>query len=305
MFEPLTFTVVELAARWNRTPRQILEYALHRHMPVLFAFHGFAFNVADEWLRTNGDHDVTQEREFLKQNISAMELQLCRHKLYIQGQIELDEFEPRLANHEVQDLCRQITTHREQCERLSEKLRQREVERGNRIWNGLLRAAPATLQLVAVRGHAPFPRLAYDPNKDVAVVSFPKRKGLFLDGHLLALEDPLEPVGDLTAESLYVSTIDVKAVEAASTPVPISARVQGSDASATTKQAEWKVKAQEIAASYLEKHRAAGLAPNQADVAKHVANTLKKLDVRSQFGKTLTAAYIQRNVLQGKWWREN
>jgi len=318
MFEPITLTVVELATRWNRTPRQVLEYVLYRHIPVLFAFHGLAFNMNDRWLRANGERDVAQELSSLKQNISAMEMELRKHILSTQGQAELGEFEQQSAVEEIRARRRQIDAFREQYEQLFQKLEQRESDRRNCVWNGLLRAPPVTLQSVAVQGHASFPYIAYHPNKDVAVVTLPKRRGFFLDGHLLALEDALGLVVDLTAENLYVSMIDVKAVEAASATVSqsdgghvpgTSKMVDSSEAAdvavSQSNRHAWVAKAQGIGASYLEKHKINGLFPSQQNVADHVAKILRSEHVLSDMGKPLSSAYILRNALQGAWWKRH
>jgi hypothetical protein len=282
-------------------------------MPVLFAFHGLAFNLTDEWLRANGERDVVHELRSLKESIGAMELQLTT-----QGQAGLEEFQQKLTGNEIKDLGRQIKAHRERCERLSEKLQQRESDRKNSVWNGLLRATPATLHLVAVRGHAPFPHLAYDPNKHVSVVHLPKRRGSFLEGHLLVLEDAMQPVGELTVENLHVSMIDVKAVEAANASVSdsegryVPEPSETASTVATPDVAEirpsrhaWVAKAQEIGAAYLEKHKMNDLFPSQQNVADHVAKILKSEHVLSDLGKPLSSGYILRNALQGAWWKRH
>ncbi|MDB5974672.1 MAG: hypothetical protein JWR07_1432 [Nevskia sp.] len=77
MFEPITLTVAELADRWNRTPRQILESAIHRGLPPYFSFDGLVFNIGDEWLRSNGDWQQTRNRDERPMNIIwRLEVQL-------------------------------------------------------------------------------------------------------------------------------------------------------------------------------------------------------------------------------------
>jgi hypothetical protein len=266
----------------------------------------------------NGERYVAQELESLKQNIGTMEMQLRKNLLYVQGQLEMSKSEQQLTQNHAQKLHHRIADQAEKVEQLYEKLRQREIKRKKHIRNGLLRALPATVQVAALRGHAPFPPFAYDPAKDVAIVSLPEKGGLFLDGRLLVLEDSLQPVEDLRAENLYVSIIDVQAIEA-KTAFPSSSGVSHGLGVTTTVDSvaaadvannqlngpAWVAKAQTIAMDYLEKHRVKSLFPSQRDTGEHVAKILRAQNVFSENGKPLSASYIRRNALQGPWWKVN
>jgi hypothetical protein len=213
MIEPITLTVEELAGRWNRTSRQILEYALHRFLPIYFPFDGLVFDVVDEWHRSNGDWEETRERGTLKQSIDAIEAQLQRHALHQRGQLNLPQWEQVLTSDEVKELRAKVDAQNLKHRRLSELLDRREIERKSYSRNGLLRAAPATLQAVAERGNQPFPRFAYLPDKPVFLAPAPDGNGQVLDGHLVALEDARSPKERLTVNDLFVAMGDVREIE--------------------------------------------------------------------------------------------
>lgn len=68
---------------------------------------------------------------------------------------------------------------------------------------------------------------------------------------------------------------------------------------------EWKGAAQAIALEYLTKHKAQDLHPSQNDVAEHVAKEMRAAKIYGPQGKPLTAGTIQREAIQGDWWRKN
>lgn len=45
IIEPITLTLAELASRWNKTTRQVLELGL----PMYFYFDGLVFDFGDKW----------------------------------------------------------------------------------------------------------------------------------------------------------------------------------------------------------------------------------------------------------------
>jgi hypothetical protein len=69
--------------------------------------------------------------------------------------------------------------------------------------------------------------------------------------------------------------------------------------------ASWIDAARSIAIEYIERHRKNDLFPSQPDVCGHVAKIMRGQKMRGPQGKPLSAAYIQRNAIQGEWWQAN
>lgn len=67
----------------------------------------------------------------------------------------------------------------------------------------------------------------------------------------------------------------------------------------------WKQRAELAALAYIARHKAQNLFPSQRDVAEAVEETLRTDAVKGDNGKPVSAAYIERNVLRGEWWRMN
>jgi hypothetical protein len=81
-----------------------------------------------------------------------------------------------------------------------------------------------------------------------------------------------------------------------------------SDNATVAMSAGWVVFARTTASEYINRHRAQDLFPNQSDVCEHVENimrTRKPKPFLSEHGKPVSAKYIQRNAIQGAWWRAN
>lgn len=68
---------------------------------------------------------------------------------------------------------------------------------------------------------------------------------------------------------------------------------------------DWKDAARAIAMEYIERHRKRDLFPSQPDVCEHVAKILRGKKMYGPQGTPLSAAYIQRNAIQGEWWKTN
>jgi hypothetical protein len=67
----------------------------------------------------------------------------------------------------------------------------------------------------------------------------------------------------------------------------------------------WIATAQDIAKTYIERHKQNNLFPSQKDVCDHVETELRTQKIYGTHGNPLEATYIQRNAIQGKWWRTN
>jgi hypothetical protein len=67
----------------------------------------------------------------------------------------------------------------------------------------------------------------------------------------------------------------------------------------------WTEHAQAAAARYIARHKAQNLYPSQTDVANAVEVELRTDGVMGDNGRPVSAAYIARNALRGKWWAQN
>jgi hypothetical protein len=72
-----------------------------------------------------------------------------------------------------------------------------------------------------------------------------------------------------------------------------------------TAPADWQERARIIASEYIAKHKSQDLFPGQEDVCGHVEKIMRKGKYYGPQGKPLAASYIQRNAIQGNWWKEN
>jgi hypothetical protein len=67
----------------------------------------------------------------------------------------------------------------------------------------------------------------------------------------------------------------------------------------------WKMKAEEFAKDYIERHRKQNLFPSQLDVCQAVESKMRTEEIYGAHGKPVSATYIQRNAIQGDWWKKN
>lgn len=216
MFEPLTLTLAELAARWSLTPRQLLQHAQQPGVPLYFAFEGLVFDIGDQWHRHGGDWLETRERDALVKSVERGEAWLRRRR---DGQLtEWDQ----LSQEEAQELRAKIEEEKIKIRDLNEVLANRDAERNRRHFRGFLRAAPATLWDIESLGAAPFPHKAFHPSSPVKLAQLPSTAtlegGLIWDGRLVSLEPMHENdrhwKKHLTADDLVAITNEVKAIEA-------------------------------------------------------------------------------------------
>ncbi|MBH1978489.1 MAG: hypothetical protein I8H67_08980 [Comamonadaceae bacterium] len=211
MFDSPTLSVSELAERWKKTPRQILDYAQALGVPLYFMFDGLAFDVSDEWLRFNGDFFESRELETLREGIASNESWILRS---VRGQN--GKFEQPLDSEGIRELRTRIDADKEECKRICERLAKREIDRKKMTYRGLMRPAPLTLLEIQRDGTAPSPHKAFHPQMPVKVMMLPGRgfdgSAPILDGRLLALE--WFTARALTIDSLCAVTAEVKAIEA-------------------------------------------------------------------------------------------
>lgn len=215
MFEPITLTVAELAARWDRSPRQVLEYAQHVGIPLYFKFAGLAFDEADVWHRFLGDQWLQEELRHLNKAIKAAEEQIIRAR---DGQLSRWE---QLPVGGIPQLRAEINAMQDKKKEIEARLEQREEERA-RCTCAFLRAGPGTLKLIADDGDVVFPRWAFHPETSITARQIQDERGnyhLTWSGRMMCLE----PLGDndpnwrerLSSDGLYASIVDILAAEAA------------------------------------------------------------------------------------------
>lgn len=206
MIESLTLTVAELATRWNKTNRQVLEHGL----PMYFYFDGLVFDFGDKWHRANGDAKEAQDLEAHIARLSMLEIDLERQGLHKRGLLKLTQWEEALDDDTLHH-------HRAEADRLGKEiahltalLKERGDERQRSVRNGLLRAAPRTIHEIAQNGKTRFPHFAYMPHSPSS-----DGKGPIPDGAVVALEDGFPLKEWLDEADVVVSMLDAKVAEAA------------------------------------------------------------------------------------------
>lgn len=202
---PLTLTLAELAARWNMSAQQVLAIATPQPLPMYFYFDGLVFDFGDKWLRANGDVREAQDLEAHRTRLDALEIDLKRQALHKLGQLKLTQWEVVFSDEELARGHAEAEHLRKEVERLGALLKERGEARQRQVRNGLLRAAPRTLQEIARHGQAAFPHFAFLP----ATPDEPTGR------HLLALEDGFPHKALLTEADLVVALLDITAAEAA------------------------------------------------------------------------------------------
>lgn len=213
MLEPVTYSVSELAQRWNVTPRQILDMALQLRVPLYFNFDGLVFEITDDWHRHAGDSREAEKLEALQADIERNNAWLARR-----ARGETDEYD-YLSDEDARELREAITNNQQEVETLKDKLEARERERRHAHYLGAIRPPAETLREIQRDGESDTPHWGYHPESAIKVVHIPARKyggagGLVGEGHLLALEPYLTPWRKLTADSLFAMTAEVKTIEA-------------------------------------------------------------------------------------------
>jgi len=202
MTDPITLTLPELAERWNTPAPQVLSRLLQQALPLYFYFDGLVFNFGDKWLRAGGDVRDVQDLEAQQERLSTAEIDRQRQNLHQLGLLKLTQWEEALSPEALQQLRAEVGRLGAEVERLTTRLRERTSQRQRQVRNGLLRAAPRTLQEIVRHGRATFPQFAFLPNAADGT-----------DGALVALEDGFPLMSWLGTTDLVVAMGDVKAAE--------------------------------------------------------------------------------------------
>jgi hypothetical protein len=209
--EPLTLTLEELAARWSRAPRQVLAYAGANALPMYFYFDGLVFHFGDKWHRNNGDAAVTQELDSHQARTATIEIDLQRQTLHRRGLLKLTQWEEALTDDELSSQQAEADRLAAEIVRLSTLLKQRVEDRQRHVRNGLLRAAPRTLNEIAQHGKVKFPQFAFMPNTPVKPADLDA--SLIAPGSVVAMEDGFPIREWLDGDDLVVSMLDIKVAE--------------------------------------------------------------------------------------------
>ena len=204
IIEPITLTLAEVASRWNKTARQVLEQGL----PMYFYFDGLVFDFGDKWHRANGDVKERQDLEAHQMRLSTVDLDLQRQGLHKRGLLKLTQWEEALSDEDLRNLQAESDRLNKEISRLSALLKERGEERQRHVRNGLLRAAPRTLRDIAQHGQSKFPQFAFMPNS-------PSADEKISDGAVVALEDGFPVKALLTEADLVVAMLDVRSAETA------------------------------------------------------------------------------------------
>ena len=69
--------------------------------------------------------------------------------------------------------------------------------------------------------------------------------------------------------------------------------------------AGWVEQVRAIAIEYIHRHKASDLFPSQADVCADAEKVTRERKIYGPQGKPLSQSYIQRNAIQGEWWKKN
>lgn len=301
MLEPVTYSVSELAQRWNVTPRQILDMALQLRVPLYFNFDGLAFELTDRWHRYSGGNDTENEIKALEKDIKDGNARLAQR-----ARGELGEYD-YLSDEDVRELREAITKNQHKVEKLKDKLEERERKRRHAHYLGPIRAAPQTLRDIQRDGECNAPHKGYHPASVVRVMPIPATNGgpddIILEGHLLALEPYLTPWRKLTADSLFAMTAEVKAIEAHQQSKDSAAQMPASAPPATTTIRAADDSLAELirgmALDYVASERQADRYPSQLAIGDFVARKLREKGVPGKSGKPLSGEYIKRHYLQG------
>ncbi|NRR28906.1 hypothetical protein HSX11_01795 [Oxalobacteraceae bacterium] len=207
--EPLTLTLAELAKRWSKTTRQVLDQGL----PMYFYFDGLVFDFGDKWQRAGGDVHDAQTLEAHQTRVATLEIDLQRQALHKRGQLKLTQWEDALSDEALRGLQAEADRLNSEIVRLSTALKQRSEDRQRHVRNGLLRAAPRTLREITQQGKCIFPHFAFMPTMPTGIAdsNIP-----VAEGAVVALEDGFPVKEYLTGEDLVIAMADIKAAEASS-----------------------------------------------------------------------------------------
>jgi hypothetical protein len=214
MNEPLTISVPELAARWKLTPQQTLESALQRGVPLYFYFDGLVFDFKDKWHRAHGDTHAAAQFEAKTLRLADLDIDLARQRQHKKGLLKLTQWEEAMSDEALQSYQAEADRLTIEVAELGKQLDQRKEFRQRAVRNGVLRAAPKTLQKLVQHAHTEFPQFAYMPAAASSETGVSEDTPTSIaPAALVALEDGFPLREQLRAEDLFANFLDVKAAE--------------------------------------------------------------------------------------------
>jgi hypothetical protein len=200
MFESITINIPELAERWSKTPRQILEHAAAMKLRLLFNFDGLVIDANGERLKQY-DADQKREHEILSAFVKSAEDKFKRRIADLLSQRE------SLTNPEAVELRNEITTAQAKMKTIEESCDIMTRERLKYHYRGYLMASLETANDLLRQGFAKHPIRAYS-----------------LDGQIVRLEPAIAQWKErLEPADMMVGMSDVKAIEAAAEEQPAPA----------------------------------------------------------------------------------
>lgn len=222
-------SVPELAVRWQQTERQIIEHAIHKQLPLFFAYDGLAIDVNDTWHRETGYKFTWAKRNYenLCQNVDRLTKLLKINAMVRRGQYTPDEFEPYpLSPEEVKKYRAEIDADVIKRDELQERLNNRERERFKYDYRGYMRAAPLTLLEIEKNNKTTFPLMAYDPRYKCELKITDGRA--VLDGRIMELERTIGSsrlkqfllISDLLAPMEVIEAIEAAKINEVQTEPP-------------------------------------------------------------------------------------
>ena len=213
MFEPITLTVTELAARWNCTTRQVFEQARHLRLVLYFPFDGFAYDVLEERRRTYEEWKEKEEVTILKRRMDVSQERLRRH-----AAMEVSEWEDGLSDEDVKSIQSELAKHSVRLDVLQVLAAARHTERERSRYLGDLIASPDTVAACERDGFARFPEVAYHPASNFTLTRAGDGEYGVLDGRMLRLGERRDSRDRLGADDLRVLAADIKAIEPTRAP---------------------------------------------------------------------------------------
>jgi hypothetical protein len=100
---------------------------------------------------------------------------------------------------------------------------------------------------------------------------------------------------------LFTSKNDSAPSPAASSGTPETAEPPAHKAT----PASWIEDVRAIALEYIAKHKAKDQFPSQSDVCGYIGKMAREKKIYGPQGKPVSQSYIQRNAIQGDWWKQN
>jgi hypothetical protein len=169
--------------------------------------------------------------------------------------------------------------------------------------DGMVRNGSARWQLVPLYPiHAA--QLVVAGNTFVGVVERPDDDDS--DGVHYALIEPLDVDHEVTLDMVRMKRAAIESILNAYSATASSGAPESEEPPAhKATPASWIEDVRAIALEYIAKHKAKDLFPSQSDVCGYIEKKAREKKIYGPQGKPLSQSYIQRNAIQGDWWKQN